>query len=109
MNTSSSGLMFALCTLLLLAGCSSPKEKFIAAAKHEDSVTDQNVLDCAAEKLQKEMPEDRFRELTEELQMIADQKKSKEDASLQLMASYTVATAGCAVGEILGLGDKKEK
>lgn len=91
-------------SVCLLSGCSSPKEKFIDAATREGSVTDPKVLACAADKLQKEMGEERFSKLVEELAMIADKEKDKGDASLKLMGAYTVATAACAVGDLLNLG-----
>ncbi len=91
-------------SLCLLSGCASPKEKFIDAATREGSVTDPKVLACAADKLQKEMGDERFSKLVEELEMIADKKKDKGDASLKLMGAYTVATAACAVGDLLNLG-----
>ncbi|QPJ61651.1 MAG: hypothetical protein G3M70_07035 [Candidatus Nitronauta litoralis] len=98
-----------LLSLCMLSGCSSPEEKFIDAATREGSVTDPKVLSCAADNLQKEMSEERFSKLVEELTLIADKKKDKGDASIKLMGAYTLATTACAVGNLLKLDDGKEK
>ncbi len=106
MKRVSTGLIIILLSLGFLAGCSSPEEQFIEAAVKEGSVTDRKVLACAADKLKADLPEDQFQQLIEDLEMIADKKKSKGDASLKLMGAMTLATAGCAVSDFLGLGDK---
>ncbi len=82
-----------------LAGCSSPRDRFIDAAldgKNNSKVVIA-VMECVADKLHKELSLEEFEELTNDLIKINKKEISRLEANLKLMGMMAVANLSCKI------------
>jgi PBP1b-binding outer membrane lipoprotein LpoB len=84
---------------MLIAGCSNPRDNFIDAAMEgkEKNKKNQDLMECVAVKLQKELSDEEFKEITEDLLKINKKEITPLEANLKLIAQLTVANLACKI------------
>jgi hypothetical protein len=92
-------VLVALFALVFVTGCSSPRDRFIDAAMEgkEKNKKNQELMECVADKLNKELSDEEFKEITEDLLKINKKEISPLEANLKLIAKLTVANLACKI------------
>ena len=82
---------------VFIAGCSSPRDRFIDAALGDKSNSKENIetMECVADRLQKKLSPDEFEEITNDLIKINKDEISPLEANLKLMGLMAVANIAC--------------
>ena len=92
-------VLVALLLVGFLAGCTSPRDRFIDAAMEgkEKNKKNLDLMECVADKLHKELSEEEFKEITEDLLKINKKEITPLEANLKLIAQLTVANLACKI------------
>ncbi len=82
---------------IFLTACSNPRDRFVDAALGEENRNESNIalMECVADKLQKNLSPDEFEEITDDLVKINKKEKTPLEVNLKLMGMMAVSRLAC--------------
>ena len=84
---------------IIIAGCSSPRDRFIDAAMEgkEKNKKNKELVGCVADRLHKKLSPEEFKEITEDLLKINKKEITPLEANLKLIGMMAVANLACKI------------
>jgi len=84
---------------VFIAGCSNPRDRFIDATMEGKVKNKKNIelMECVADRLQKKLSDEEFKEITEDIIKINQKKITPLEANLKLIGMLTVANLACKI------------
>lgn len=98
MSSVTKGLVVLLISVFI-AGCSSPRDRFIDAAMEgkEKNKKNKEMVGCVADRLHKELSIEEFKEITEDLLKVNKKEITLLEANLKLIGMMTIANLACKI------------